>query len=810
MNKYNRIFRNKFDKRIFTIFCGCTLVPLLVIFCIAYFQVRVNLKDQNFRRLEQTTKAVAMSIYEKLLLLESELRVHPETIKNTPKVPFSLAEGPQHFVNITTIYDLKAEFDDENSEISITERFNSLKNWLNNGMSVLLTKSISKTISRIYMVSIMSDEKGIVIGEINSTYLFGIGEINILPPMTELTVFDGKGGILISSVDAIEPLAQVLNEKISEDPMSRFLWKNADQRYYASRKALFMESRFKDAPWEIVMSQQPSYIYGAMSNFKIIFPLLVLLSVLIVIWASIIFIRRNTGAVETLTNAASGLLVFSTDGSIKQCNPFMSRISGYSVESLCSSTIYDLAYSSKTDNITDAIRRILKKKKPYELFEQEFRHKDGSKVWTLISISIVRDESNEPLYFIALIQDITDQKQSAKEKSSLQEQLHQAQKMEAIGTLSGGIAHDLNNILAGILGYVELAKMETDPDAPVRGRLDKVETAVLRAADLVLQILTFSRKGKQDLQHIYLSPIIKEATKLLRATMPKNISLQLDIKEDTEKVLADVGQIHQIMMNLCTNAIHACEENGGSIEVMLESQMIPAGNTDLNLDLESGNYLKLTVADTGCGIDKNKLAYIFDPFFTTKEQDKGTGLGLSVVHGIIKSHNGTIEVSSEPGKGTTFEVYLPVAEVKCDDKSDKRNDELPFGNERILFVDDEPMLANTMEGLLISLGYEVACFTDPNQALNQFSLDINQFDLVITDHGMPGISGLNLARKLTQQRSDLPVMLITGYLDQINEEQLAKAGIQIVANKPLQLPQLAQHIRELLDNDNKSQDFLLA
>ncbi|MEA3230942.1 MAG: hypothetical protein U9Q05_04200 [Thermodesulfobacteriota bacterium] len=269
------------------------------------------MKDQNFRRLEQTTKAVAMSIYEKLLLLESELRVHPETIKNTPKAPFSLAEGPQHFVNITTIYDLKAESNDENSEITITERFNSLKNWLNNGMSVLLTKSISKTVSRIYMVSIMSDEKGIVIGEINSTYLFGIGEINTLPPMTELTVFDGKGGILISSVDAIEPLAQVLNEKISEDPMSRFLWKNADQRYYASRKALFMESRFKDAPWEIVMSQQPLYIYGAMSNFKIFFPLLVLLSVLIVIWASIIFIRRNTlsgGIAHDLNNILAGIL----------------------------------------------------------------------------------------------------------------------------------------------------------------------------------------------------------------------------------------------------------------------------------------------------------------------------------------------------------------------------------------------------------------------------------------------------------------------------------------------------------------------
>ncbi|MEA3230941.1 MAG: ATP-binding protein [Thermodesulfobacteriota bacterium] len=160
-------------------------------------------------------------------------------------------------------------------------------------------------------------------------------------------------------------------------------------------------------------------------------------------------------------------------------------------------------------------------------------------------------------------------------------------------------------------------------------------------------------------------------------------------------------------------------------------RMIPAGNTDLNLDLESGDYLKLTVADTGCGIDKNKLAYIFDPFFTTKEQGKGTGLGLSVVHGIIKSHNGTIEVSSEPGNGTTFEVYLPVAEVKCDDKSEKRNDELPLGNVRILFVDDEPMLANTMEGLLTSLGYEVACFTDPNQALNQFSNDNNSQDFLL-------------------------------------------------------------------------------
>jgi len=1036
VKKYNSIFENKFAKRIFLIFCGCTLVPLLVIFCIAYFQVRVNLKDQNFGRLEQTTKATAMSIYEKLLLLRSELRIQPEALKNTSEKPFSLVEGPQHFINITTIHDLKTEFNDKISGISITKRFNSLKNWLNDGMPVLLTKSISKTISRIYMVTMMSDEKGIIIAEINPAYLFGIDEINTLPPMTELTVFNGEGDILISSVDAVEPLTQVLNERISEDHMHRFFWKNADQHYYASRKALFMESRFKGASWEIVMSQHPSEIYAAMSGFKIIFPLLVLLSLLVVIWACIVFIRRNTEAVQILTNAAeevaggdfshpiqistkdefeilgqtfnqmttqlghqfenisiqaginkaatssqqvevfiqkslaevsqfvpfqkaivvlsdsnhkyarykllgestesasaqpswrtilqdnesvvkiltgifangstwmgklnefteafnlhnedvileirgnafccglsllqneqpigailligveeplvesrneffstasvnlsigiakilsyiqfqksqerfratfkhaaSGLLIFNTDGSIKQCNPFMSQILGYSLESLRSAIIHDLVYSSNTDNITDACQRILIEKATYELFEQEFRHKDGSKVWTLISLSIVRDESDEPLYFIALIQDITDLRQSVKEKRSLQEQLHQAQKMEAIGTLAGGIAHDFNNILAGILGYVELAKMETDSDAPIRGRLDKVESAALRAADLVLQILTFSRKGEQNLEHINLSPIIKEATKLLRATIPKNISLQLNIKEDAVKVMADVGQIHQIIMNLFTNAIHACEENGGRIEVMLESQVIPADNTHRNYDLESGNYLKLTVADTGCGIDQNKLEYIFDPFFTTKEQGKGTGLGLSVVHGIVKSHNGDIEVSSKPGKGTTFEIYLPVAEAKREDKSKKRNDDLPLGNERILFVDDEPMLSNVVEGLLTSLGYEVACFTDPNQALNQFSSDINKFDLVITDHGMPGISGLNLARKLTQQRSDLPVMLITGYIDQVDDEQLAKAGVQIMANKPLQLSQLAQHVRELLDNNKSSQEVLVA
>ena len=488
----------------------------------------------------------------------------------------------------------------------------------------------------------------------------------------------------------------------------------------------------------------------------------------------------------------------------------MSRISGYPEEILVSKNLDDLVCSSKTNKIIDACQGILTGLKSYDLFEQSFQHKDGRMVSTLISLSLVRDESNEPLYFIALVQDITDQKKSAEERTSLQEQLNQAQKMEAIGTLAGGIAHDFNNILAGILGYVELAKMETDQDAPIRGRLDKVETAALRAADLVLQILTFSRKGEQNLQYMNLSPIIKEATKLLRATIPKNISLQLNIKEDAEKVLADVSQIHQVIMNLCTNAIHACGENDGSIEVILESQMIPEGNTDRNLDLESGNYVKLTVADTGCGIDNNKLAYIFDPFFTTKEQGKGTGLGLSVVHGIVKSHKGDIKVLSEPGKGTTFEIYLPVAEAKRDHKSEKRNDDLPLGNESILFVDDEPMFSNIVEGLLTSLGYEVACFTDPNQALNQFSSDINKFDLVITDHGMPGISGLNLARKLTQQRSDLPVMLITGYLDQVNDEQLAKAGIQIMANKPLQLPQLAQHVRDLLDHNKSRQEVLVA
>ncbi len=286
------------------IFCGCTLVPLLVIFCIAFFQVRVNLKDQNLGRLEQTTKAVAMSIYEKLLLLESELRLHSEALQNTPKRSSFLTEGPQHFIKITHFRDAEAEFIDKNSGIPIIGLSNSLKEWLNEDMSILLTQPISKNLSEINMASIMFDKKGVVIGEINPAYLFGIGEINTLPPMTELTVFDGKGEILVSSIDVIEPLVETLRKRISGDQMPRFLWKNADQRYYASRKALFMESRFKGAAWEVVMSQLPETIYAAMSSFKLIFPLLVLLSLLIVIWASIVFIRRKTVAVQILTDAA--------------------------------------------------------------------------------------------------------------------------------------------------------------------------------------------------------------------------------------------------------------------------------------------------------------------------------------------------------------------------------------------------------------------------------------------------------------------------------------------------------------------------
>lgn len=399
--------------------------------------------------------------------------------------------------------------------------------------------------------------------------------------------------------------------------------------------------------------------------------------------------------------------------------------------------------------------------------------------------------------FACIFQDITARKRAEAEQINLQARLNQAQKMESIGTLAGGIAHDFNNILFPIVGHTEMLLEDISEDGPVRSSLNEIYAGALRARDLVQQILSFSRQGKSELQMMKLQPIVKEALKLIRATIPTSISMVQNIQPGCGAVTADPTQIHQIVMNLTTNAFHAMEESGGELKVSLEQIQWDRSNPAYP-DMAPGSYACLTVADTGAGIPREILDRIFEPFFTTKEKGKGTGMGLSVVHGIVDAMNGAVQVSSEPGRGTEFRVYLPVVGKGAEKIDVLRREALPGGSEKVLLVDDEEAIIVMERQILERLGYEVFPCSGSMEALDTFRARPDQFDLVITDMAMPKLSGDKLAVELMRIRPDIPVLVCTGFSETLTEDRIKSLGIRGLILKPIIMKDLALKIREVL------------
>lgn len=400
------------------------------------------------------------------------------------------------------------------------------------------------------------------------------------------------------------------------------------------------------------------------------------------------------------------------------------------------------------------------------------------------------------------------------EKERLEVQLRHGQKMEAIGTLAGGIAHDFNNILGVIMGYTELALLDVPEGNSLRRKLDEVSKASNRAKDLVSQILAFSRKGGKDEQErkpVQISLIVKEVLKMLRSSLPTTIEIRQNIKTQNIKtgmatVLADPTQIHQVLMNLCTNAAYAMRDKGGILEVSLADVDIDSDAAAKHPDMTPGRYQRLTVSDTGHGMDSAVMERIFDPFFTTKGPGEGTGMGLAMIHGIVKNHDGVITVHSKPGKSTTFQVFLPTAESVVTAEPEHFTP-LPLGNERILFVDDEETLVSVGQQMLEGLGYEVVGRTSSIEAMDVFRTQPDKFDLVITDMTMPNMTGADMTKAIMRIRPDIPIILCTGFSEVISEEKAKAIGIREFIMKPITSRKIAETIRSVLDQKKKVTPF---
>ncbi|MEJ2641231.1 MAG: response regulator [Desulfosarcinaceae bacterium] len=425
------------------------------------------------------------------------------------------------------------------------------------------------------------------------------------------------------------------------------------------------------------------------------------------------------------------------------------------------------------------------------------RSADG-RTWRILGCP-VKDDAGQVVSFVEVAEEISD-------RLKMEEQLRQAQKMESLGTLAGGIAHDFNNILSAILGYAELALQEARNEAGLADFLKEIYKAGERAKELVRQILTFSRRGDTKLKPLRIELIVKEALKLLRSSLPTTINIVQKIEKELDPILADPTQIHQIIMNLCTNASHAMTPDGGELVVTLAKADLGRETFRRFVDLKPGRYLKLTVSDTGCGMTPEIMAAIFDPYFTTKDLGEGTGLGLAVVHGIVQEYGGDIRVQSEPGKGTTFSIYFPAIKKEASASSKDDADHLPGGDERILVIDDEPAILKVMQRNLSYLGYRVTTQGDSRQALALFTADPTAFDLVLTDMTMPKMTGDRLAKAMLSIRPDIPIALCTGYSRQIDAQQVKADGIRALLMKPVSQKLLASELRHLLDNQPSEEE----
>lgn len=497
--------------------------------------------------------------------------------------------------------------------------------------------------------------------------------------------------------------------------------------------------------------------------------------------------------------ASIGIYQTDSKGRILNLNEQACKSLGYTKSELCSMSLFDIDPSLSVERLNDLLKK-RNRKSPMN-FESVHRSKDG-RVYPVKITSNLLEYKNE-YYSISFARDITEEKEKEKQKERMEAQFYQAQRMEALGTLAGGIAHDFNNILSAIMGYTELTQRSCPEDPKVQSYLSNLHEASTRAKNLVQQILSFSRQGNSEMHPIDISRVINEALRMIRVSIPTTIEISQNILPNPGTVYANETQIHQVIMNLCANSCHAMEEAGGSLEIELIPAIISSEDFSNYPDLNPGHYLKLMVSDTGHGISPGQMQKIFDPYFTTKQAGKGSGLGLSTVHGIVKDHGGIIQVYSEIDKGTTFQIFLPLAKVE-EQRSVQFKGNFPRGNETILYVDDEKLLIDIGKELLEGLGYSVETRASSIDAYEAFLAHPGKYDLVVTDMTMPKLTGEKLAIKIHEFDSAVPVILCTGYSTRLNTDRMKSMGVKQVLMKPVTLAELAMAVRTALDDAKMS------
>ncbi len=503
--------------------------------------------------------------------------------------------------------------------------------------------------------------------------------------------------------------------------------------------------------------------------------------------------RRLVTAME---QSVDSIIITDKNGTILYINPWFEQVTGYLRHEVLGKNPSILQSGKHDRDFYDDMWQTLTQGKVWKGLLIN-KHKNGTLLEEESSIAPVFDKTGKIINYVAVKRDVTEQRKKEGE-------YRQAQKMEAIGALAGGIAHDFNNILSAIIGCAEFIRQEVPAESSIGKDVNEILVSGKRAVGLVKQILTFSRMEKVNKQFIRPQLSFKEAIKMLRATLPATVSIKEYIDPDCGIILADPTTIHQITVNLCTNALHSMSEEKGILSVALQNQELQSEKIHGSRIIPPGNYVVLTVSDTGSGMSKDTLEHAFEPYFTTKKPGRGTGLGLAVVHGIVEDCNGFIEVESTVGKGSTFSIFLPVMEKPPEQHtvSDKEKEKTSIaGSERILMVDDDPILVKINERRLKNHGYDVTAVSDSNEALEKFRNQPDKFDLLITDQTMPNLTGADLTKAVLEIKPSMPIIMCTGHSDTVNEKKALALGIKQYVYKPLHGDELLVAAREVLDQN---------
>lgn len=488
--------------------------------------------------------------------------------------------------------------------------------------------------------------------------------------------------------------------------------------------------------------------------------------------------------------AHEAIVITDLAGNIEYVNPAYETMTGFAADVLLGQTLHVFQLREPVDRMNRTAWEAVQQNETWRGRHVNQR-KDGSPYHKDVIIFPVHNVDGQISNYCQIARDVS-------HEMELRQQLNQAQRLETIGTLAGGIAHDFNNILMPIIGHTEMVASKLSPTDSLQTSLRQILKGAERARDLVRQILTFSQQHEQQRCPIHLNMIVKEVIKLMRPSIPSTIEIRQNIDATCDKVLADASQLHQVLVNLCTNAFYAMETSGGILTISLDHVVIDHTLAQMHPNLQQKSYARMVVSDTGTGMDSATVERIFEPFFTTKPVDKGTGLGLSMAHGIIHSHEGALMVQSELGKGSQFQIYLPTL-IDETDVSAQESITITQGNEQILLVDDEPTVTEVMHVMLEWLGYRVDTYNSSTNALYAFQRQPHKYDLVISDLTMPDMTGIEFAEKLQKAHAGIPVIIITGYGNNLSEHTQNRCGIRRIASKPIVMQELALLIRQVLD-----------